>query len=216
MEIFLNEIYSFPTVIYAFPLLILLLFWLTSFAGLVDIEILDFDADVDADADSDSDTASSSWLQKLGLDGVPLTVALTFVDLYAFILTYLAKKHLLPLLDGIITGAALGGLIALAALIIAIPLAALCIKPLRPVFHTHEAISKNELIGTLCTVTTQSVSETFGQAETDDGMILSVRAPQPNDIQKGSRIALIQFDTDQDTYLVVTEAELMGQATPIN
>ena len=213
MDIFLNEILSFPVVIYTFPLIILMLFWLTSFAGLVDMEILDFDVDADTDPDADSESDTSSWLQKLGLDGVPLTVALTFVDFYAFIFTYLAKKHLLPLLDGIITGAALGGIIALIGVIIAIPLAALCIKPLRPVFHTHEAISKNDLIGTLCTVTTQTVSETFGQAETDDGMILSVRASQPNDMKKGSRIALIQFDSDNDTYSVVTETELMGLAT---
>jgi hypothetical protein len=211
MDVFFNDILSFPTVIYTFPLIILVLFWLTSFAGLVDMEILDFDVDTDTDADSESGT--SSWLQKFGLDGVPLTVALTFVDFYAFIFTYLAKKHLLPLLDGIITGAALGGIIALIAVIIAIPLAAFCIKPLRPVFHTHEGMSKSELIGTLCTVTTQTVSDTFGQATTDDGMILSVRAPQPNDIKKGSRIALIQFDSENDTYAIVTEAELMGAAT---
>ena len=214
MDLFLNEIFSFPVVIYTFPLIIALLFWLTSFVGLVDMEILDFDADTDTD--SDSDAATSNWLQKLGLDGVPLTVALTFVDFYAFIFTYLAKKHLLPLIDGIVTGVALGGIIALIGVIIAIPIAALCIKPLRPVFQTHEAISKNELIGSLCTVTTQRVSETFGQAQTDDGMILSVRAPEPNNIQKGCRIALIQFDDEKDTYSVVTEEELMGQATPIN
>ena len=209
MELFLSEAFSFPTIIFAFPLVILLLFWLMALVGFVDLEILDIDADVE----SESGSGASSWLQSLGLDGVPVTVALTLLDIYAFAFTYLARKYLAPLFDGILTATAVGAIIAIVAVIIAVPLSALCIKPLRKLFVTHEAIGKGELIGSLCTVTTLKVTATFGQATTDDGMLLNVRAREPNDIKKGARVALLEFITHEDAFSVVSEAELMAMSS---
>jgi hypothetical protein len=213
MDLFLNEIFSFPTLIFAFPLVILMLFWLLVFAGFIDMEIFDIGVDVDADVDTDAETHSLSWLQQLGLDGVPLTVALTLVDIYAFAFTYLARKHLLPLFDGVLTATAIGAITAFVAVVIALPITAVTVKPLRRLFYTHEAVSKNDLIGTICTVSTQTVSETFGQVTTDDGMTLSVFAASPNTMTRGSRVALIEFKKEQDIFQVVTEDELMEMSS---
>ncbi|MCF2947105.1 hypothetical protein L0668_03235 [Paraglaciecola aquimarina] len=207
MDLFLSQIFSFPTIIFTIPLIVLMLFWLLAFAGLVDIELFDFDSDAETVG------ATGSWLETLGLNGVPLTVALTLLDIYAFAFTYLAKKYLMPLLDGILTSTAIGLIIAVFAVMIAIPISALCIKPLRKVFHTHEGVAKRDLDGTICTVTTQSVTETFGQATTDDGMVFSVRAQTPNDIVKGSRIVLLEFSTEDDSYLVATQSEVMAMSS---
>jgi hypothetical protein len=213
MDLFLNEIFSFPTIVFAFPLVIFMLFWLLAFAGLVDIEIFDIDGDIEPDIDTDPETQSVPWLQKLGLDGVPLIVALTLLDIYAFAFTYLARKHLLPLFDGVLTATAIGAITAFVAVVIALPITAVSVKPLRRLFHTHEAITKNELIGTICTVSTQTVSETFGQVTTDDGMTLSVFAKSPNTMARGSRVVLIEFNKEQDIYQVVTEEELMEMSS---
>ncbi|WP_158972419.1 hypothetical protein [Paraglaciecola sp. L3A3] len=207
MELFLNGIFSFPTIIFTIPLIILMLFWLLAFAGLVDIEIFDIDTD------SDAEVSGGGWLQSLGLSGVPLTVALTLVDIYAFAFTYLARKYLMPLLDGVLTATAIGFIVAIFAIVIAIPLAALCCKPLRKFFHTHQAISKRDLNGIICTVTTQTVTDTFGQATADDGMIYSVRAQIPNDLCKGSRIVLLEFCQKTDTYSVASEADVMAMSS---
>lgn len=211
MELFLAEAFSFPTIIFAFPLVIFLLFWLMAFAGFVDLEILD--ADVEIEADSSSGSGFSSWLQSLGLDGVPFTVALTLLDIYAFAITYLARKYLAPLFDGLLTATAAGAIIAVFAVLIAIPLSALCIKPLRKLFITHEAIGKDQLQGRICTVTTLKVTSTFGQATTEDGMLLNVRASEPNDLSKGSKVALLEYFEQYDTYSVVSEAELMAMSS---
>lgn len=213
MDSFLNEIFSFPTLLFSLPFVVLMLFWLLALLGVVDLEILDVDADLDT---GDADTASkglAGWLESLGLDGVPLTVVLTLLDIYAFAFTYLARKHLSPLFDGVLSATAQGALIAIVAILVALPLTILCAKPLRRVFHTHEGQGKSELIGTLCTVTTGSVSETFGQAASDDGNLYNVRATTPNDLHKGSRIALIDYREFDDTYSVVSEAELMSMAS---
>lgn len=217
MDLFLTEVFSFPVVIFTVPLIILMLFWLLAFAGLVDMEIFDVDADAETGSDTSTDAKSSatgsSFLETLGLDGVPLTVALTLVDLYAFAFVYLMRKYLAPLFDGVISATAIGGLMALFAVIIAIPLAAVCIKPLRRFFETHEGADKDQMIGLICTLTTGKVTETFGQAITADGQSLSVRASVPNDLTKGAKVALIQFDRMADTYLVVSEEELMAMSS---
>jgi hypothetical protein len=135
---------------------------------------------------------------------------ITIIDIYALALTYMARKYIMPLFDGILSATAIGLLVAVCAIIIALPIAALTSKPLRRFFYTHQGIKKTDLVGTICTVTTQTVTETFGQARTEDGMILSVRASLPNNIGKGSRIALIEFNSSHDTYSVVTETELMA------
>lgn len=207
MELFLSEVFSFPTLLFTIPLIILMLFWLMAFAGLVDIEIFDIDAD------NDADSVAGGWLETFGLDGVPLTVALTLVDIYAFAFTYLARKYISPLFDGILSATAIGFIVAMFAVIVAIPLAALCCKPLRKVFQTHEAVSKKDLGGVICTVTTQTVTESFGQATADDGMVYSVRANTPNDLCKGSRIVLLEYSTEHDSYIVASEAEVMAMSS---
>jgi hypothetical protein len=209
MELFLNEVFSFPTIIFTIPLIVLMLFWLMAFAGLVDIEIFD----IDINADSDADAAGGGWLETLGLDGVPLTVALTLVDIYAFAFTYLARKYMTPLFDGILSATAIGFIVAVFAVIVAIPIAAFCCKPLRKVFHTHEAVSKKDLDGVICTVTTQTVTESFGQATADDGMVYSIRANTPNDLCKGNRIVLLEYSTEHDSYIVASEASVMAMSS---
>jgi len=220
MDLFLADVFSFPTIIFTIPLIVLMLFWLFAFAGLIDIEIFDFDTDKETDADSGKAGSSSATVfETLGLDGVPLTVALTLLDLYAFAFIYLLRKYLAPLFDGILSATLIGSLMALIAVLIAIPLAALSIKPLKRFFVTHEGLYKDEMIGLICVLTTGKVNEDFGQAITEDGQSLSVRATTPNDMCKGAKVALIEIDKVSDTYTVVSEAELIAMSSssvPLN
>lgn len=208
MDALISEAFSFPLIVYTIPLILFAVFWLFSLLGAVDMETFDIDLDTDGESD-----VATSWFEKLGLSGVPLVIALTFVDFYAFIITYMGRKFLQPFLDGIVSGIAAGTIIALLALIIAIPVSALCIKPIRRFFVTHEGERKDELHGTKCTVMTSSVSATFGQAQGDDGMVFSIRAPEPNQLKKGSRVVLLEYSKADDTYSVVAEAELMAMSS---
>lgn len=208
MDLLTEYLFSLPMIVFTIPMLILAMTWLVTLLGMLDMDVFDFSGDVDADADTGGD-----WLSTLGLDGVPLMVAVTIVDFFGLAFTYVARKYLMPLLDGIFTGAVMGILVALAALVIAIPIAALCIKPLRRFFVSHEGASKDQLMGTLCIVRTQYVSESFGQAVGDNDMTFSIRAKQPNDLKQGSRVALIDYDSLSDTYTVVSETELRAMSS---
>ncbi|XOV79954.1 MAG: hypothetical protein ACFHVJ_03115 [Aestuariibacter sp.] len=211
MSALLNDLFSFPIVIYAFPMLLCIMFWVITLIGFVDIEVFDFSTDSELSESGASD--GGGWLQSLGLDGVPLTVAITLVDTYALAFTYLAKKYLMPLFDGLASAIAIGSITALVALLLAIPVSAICIKPLRRFFHTHEGERKSDLIGTICTVTTGSVNQGFGQATGDNGMVFSIRAQEPNELAKGSRVVLIEYLPAEDTYQVVSESELMAMSS---
>jgi hypothetical protein len=210
MENFIESIFSFPIIVFTIPLMIMIVFWLFALLGTIDIEI--FDVDIEADNES-SDGAGSSFLENLGLDGVPLTVAITLVEIYGFVFVYLARKYITPLFDGILTATASGFVIAILALIIAIPFASYTSRPLRRIFKTHEAVRKSDLIGTTCIITTQQVTDTFGQARAEDGMIYSVRTSGGQIIAGGSLVVLIDFNKHNDTYLVVTQDELMSPSS---
>lgn len=205
METLFSEAFSWPLIVYTVPLILCAVFWLFSLLGAVDIEIFDIDFDTDGDSD-----AGTNWLEKLGLSGVPLVIALTFVEFYAFIFTYMGRKFLQPFMDGIVSGIAAGTIIALVGLVIALPISAVCIKPLRRFFVTHEGERKHDLYGTKCTIMTSNVTPTFGQAQGDDGMVFSVRATEPNALKKGSRVVLLEYTKADDTYSVVAESELMS------
>lgn len=215
MDQFLTNVFSFPTIIFTLPLLFIAFYWISVFLGMIDIEILDADVDVAIDAETG---VESSTLEMLGLDGVPLTIAITLLDLYAWVFTYIVRKYLITLvdgrslLDGMVSAATLGTLTALLACVVAIPLAAITIKPLRRVFVVHEATRKSDLTGRICTITTLTVTSDFGQAVTDKGsMVLRVRAAEPNDLKKGDRVVLLEFDRDSDSFQVVTEQQLLNQ-----
>lgn len=208
MDNFLEYIFSFPIIAFTIPLMIMIVFWIFALLGTIDIEILDPDIESES-----ADGTSSSFLESLGLDGVPLTVAITLVEIYGFVFVYMARKFITPLFDGILTATASGFVIAIFSLILAIPFAAYTSKPLRRVFVTHEAIEKSDLIGTYCIVTTQNVTQSFGQARSEDGMIYSVRTAPDHQIAGGSKVVLIDFNKENDTYTVVTEAELMAMSS---
>lgn len=212
MEMLSDYLFSLPMVVFTVPALLLIMIWLFTLLGMLDLEVFDLGSDVEVDTDSGSSTGGN-WLSSIGLDGVPLTVAITFLDIYGLAASYLAKKYLMPLLDGILTATAAGASLALLSLVIAIPIAAICIKPLRRFFITHEGAKKNEMIGTICIVKTQTVSESFGQAVAANGMIFSIRTRSDQAIVQGDKVALLEYDALSDIYWVVGEQELLAMSS---
>ena len=218
MEAFLANAFAFPTVIFTVPTIVILLFWMTALLGFADIEMFDLDVDVEAPesgvADIDGDaTDSSDLLSKLGLDGVPLTIAVTLVDLYAWAFCYVAKQNVAPLLEDVLTATAAGGVVAVGAVVVALPAAAISCRPLRRVFVTHEAPSKADFVGKICRVTTSRVDAAFGQAESEDGtVVVNVRADGDGTFAKGDCVVLIDYDEVGDTFVVTAHDELMGGA----
>ncbi|WP_462156828.1 hypothetical protein [Pseudoalteromonas sp. GB56] len=208
MESFLNEVFSFPMIIFTLPLIFLLMYWALALFGLLDIELLDLNA-----SDNEGDvTGGGNWLSFLGLEGVPLAASMLFLDFYAWLFTFAGKKIITHLFDGSLTGAAMGSIVALVALIVAIPLTVLSIKPLKRMFKMQLGPNKSELTGKVCVLTTTKVTKDFGQAELEDGsMILNIRADEPNNLKKGTRLVLLGYDEQTDRYDVISEDKFLNK-----
>ncbi len=219
---FLEAVASFPTVIFSVLLGVALVYWLLAILGLVDGDghLLHADADADgtghADVHFDGDDAGASDLgtlagiaAALGLRAVPLSVALSAVALVAWMLCCLGALLLLPMLPSGGLQIAAGAILGLASLSIALPVAGQVVRPLRPLFVTHQALHNVTLVGQTCKVLTQTVDERVGRAAVAQrGASLNIRvwAPAPNRLARGASARIVSYDDATARYRIEAES----------
>lgn len=212
MTEFVSVVTGFPTVVFTVLLGVIFLYWILAILGAVDIDVLDFDVDMDGDVDADASGVSglTGLLSTLGLTGPPVTVILSLLVILSWLFSYFSSAHVLALFPAGIFHYATGVGLSLLSFAVAIPITAIVIKPLKGMFVVHGAKSKSHYIGSLCKITTLEVTDTFGQAEIDDGeagIIISVRNRNPNALKKGDKGVVISYDQNKGTYEVEPEAE---------
>ncbi len=95
MEAFLINTFSYPTVLFTVVLIVMVVYWLFAIVGLVDIDVLDLDLDLESDADLESLTGLAGLMVTLGLTGVPITIVLTVLALFAWLITYFGVHFLI-------------------------------------------------------------------------------------------------------------------------
>ena len=210
MQDFLESAFAFPTVIYTVLSIVLIGFWtLTTLigAGADAFEDVDFDFDADTDVDLDVDVSGGaestglvrSALEFLGVGNMPLLLALGLESLLAWL-----TSIILVTLVGDVTGAT-GTVVNIAILIGSLLLGVWATtwfgRRYAHVFRPTHAAKQREFVGSVCTITTDKVTEGFGQAEVRDdeggSLLLQVRCRHENDFRSGDR-ALI-YDLDRET-----------------
>lgn len=203
---------SFPTVLWTVALGFLMLYWLLVAGGALDVESLG-GADAAADAggaalESSGLSDAAGLLSRLGLRQVPVTVLATLLALLNFLGCHYALKLVGPMsLPG-------GAALALAVLLLSLPVAAALSRPLKPLFHVHEAPSRASLIGKVGVVCTGRVDDRFGQARIDDGgagLIVEVRAPAAAGLEREDRVLLVAWDTRREAFDVEREDALLNR-----
>lgn len=229
MDAFLQIALAFPTVVFTTALGVVLAYWLVVVAGAMDIDAfgVDFDLDLDvdtgadsldaggADADVDGPSASSlaSLLAALRLRHAPLTVTLSVLILNSWVLSYLGARALM--VDSPLPLVLSGVLIAVLALVLAVPLTSLLTRPLGPLFVVHTGVEKSSFVGQVCIVRSGSVDAKHGRAVIDDGgagVQVRVRSEDPNSLRRGHRALLIAYDASSDIYDVEAMDELLDSA----
>lgn len=208
---FIAATLAYPTAVWTALLSIVLVYWLLAMVGLVDFEHsgLDFDIEAQADAELENISTLASYVVAFGLNGVPFSVAVSLIVLYAWVLSCLAGMWLLPLVPTALLGLLAGSGVLLAAAALALPLTARTIRPLRRLFVTHAAISNAALVGLACKVLTGRVDQRVGRAEVAQrGASLNIRvwAETPNALTKGSAARIVEYDAARQRYLIVPEA----------
>ncbi|NUN14136.1 MAG: hypothetical protein HUU55_10930 [Myxococcales bacterium] len=236
MNELLETAIAYPTVVFTILLGVLLVYWTLVIIGALSIETFHVDTGVDGTIDgaasASGDAAAESFgaestgtaeigdqgdggdthggttnlLEALGLTGVPITVSLSFLVLWSWLLTIVAidwTRNLLvdtTLRPWAHTGIAVGSIAA------SIWLTGLCIRPLRRVFQKHPTTESRSLVGAVCQISTLRVDSRFGQASvelTGANLLLPVRCLEQNQLTKGSEALIIEFDETKEVFLVV-------------
>ncbi len=211
MDPFYSIIFSFPTIIYTFLVLLMTLFWSIAVLGLREIEIFDFD--IDADSSSSSGVLTGLML-KLGLFGVPFTIILSFLALYGLVICYFMVKFSNTLLPSEALQSAVGLVIFPVSLYFSAKLSAASIKPMRKLFARPPQNISKHIIGQTAIVRSSVVNQNMGEAVLADGgagLILKVRCQQDQSFKKGDEVVLLQYEANSQIYHVISTTDFLGK-----
>jgi hypothetical protein len=181
---------QFPTVVFTIGLLIALVYWLFVILGALDIDLFGGVDDAAgamkgagdavtggikgaAEAATGAAKGGAEALKVspdadlwdwIGLGTLPVTVSASAVLMLGWSGSILAMHYG----DTGSLGLALKLLVAAGILLVALPLAGLLLRPLRPVFEVKVGKSNRDYVGATCTITTGHVDADFGQATIED------------------------------------------------
>lgn len=145
----------------------------------------------------------------LGLGKVPVTISVSLILLVGWCGSLLAMHHL-PDVFG--HAAWLPATVLVGVVIVAMPITALLVRPLHPVFELKEGKSNRDYVGYTCTVTTGKVDHDFGQATVEDGgtvLNIPVRCDRTDVLARGDKALIIDFDPARQAYLVEPAADML-------
>jgi len=221
MDPFYQNVSSLPTAFFTFFLLISVLFWLVAVLGFVDIDILDFDSlgsdgasAVHQDGVLSSPDVLAGLLLRLGLQGVPLTIIVSFVSLFGWLLSYYVVHFFFDAIPEGMLNFIAGLAVLLVALLVALICTAILIKPLRPLFKNSEQSTAKSMLGKTVLVRTSRVDLDFGEATLEDGgagLVLKIRAATEQGFVKGDRVVLLEYVKEKNVYNVISENEFLGR-----
>lgn len=226
MKVFLEALLGFPAVVYTVLLGAAMLYWAAVLVGAIDLDddgggaehvggdhADGFDhaggdhADAgdhdggDGDLDvGDHDGGLLSLLGTFELRRIPLTVRVSLVVIFGWLVSVLGWITLAPVWPAAAPAWALRALLTLASVVLGIRFAGWAARPLVPVFTPKSAISQHDLAGRDAEVTTGRVDARFGQVLVHDGgagLLVDARYDGANPLRKGARVLVTHWDPDR-------------------
>lgn len=196
-------IFAFPTVLWTIPFLIVLIYWLLVILGAMDIDMVPLDTEAEFEAD-----VGGGFLDMLSLGSVPLTVVLSTLITIGFWVTLTGAVLIGPLAGDGAVGALIWVGLFVAALVVALVLTGLSMRPMRRLFVMHTREAKANLIGHSVTITCIKVSEEFGTADcqfegSGPPLQLNVVIASPAyDLNRDDEAVVVDYRESDNTYLV--------------
>jgi len=223
MQEFLTEILSFPTVVFTVLLGIAAVYWLLVIIGALGLDVLDADHggddvahaghDVDdgghGNAHHDAHPSFIGWLLgPLKLDAVPVTIVVSFIAFFGWLISHFAGHYLAASHSGWLTEVGL----LIAAFVLGVLLTAFVVRPLAPLFRTNPGARRVALVGKVVTIDTSRVDATFGMARAEDGgpgLIVQVRCDSENELTRGHRALVVSYDEVREVYEVASLGDIL-------
>lgn len=219
MITFLAVALTYPTLVYGLLLGIAILYWLIAATGLIQFDFLDglLGGDAGGEGYSGEPGGITGPLMRLGLGGVPLSLSFSAVVLFAWALSY----ALMVLLGGGIVGALTMGMglrtaIGAAALVGAVPLAALALRPARGFFAKLQAVPQENILGRTGVVASPVVDAAQGYVNVEDGgagLVLQARS-HTHTFRRGESVRLIEYLPADNAYRVVPANDVATLEAP--
>ena len=211
MDMFINNIASFPTAIYTVLLGVLVCYWLSAIVGLVDLDILNMDGlDINADNGGNDVNALAGLMIRMGMTGVPAIISLSLALLFGWLLCYYIVHYLLLPLSAIWLRYLFGIPVLLLTFYLGMLITSYLIRPLRGLFKTAIYETTQHMLGQSVVVRTSRVDNEFGEAVLNNGgadMIVKIRSVDDERFKQGDRVVLFEKIGDGSLYRVMSEAE---------
>ena len=208
MDIFLQIIFTFPTVFFTFFLTLSVVYWLLTVLGFAGIEALNLDLD---GADSVASlNVFSGLLFRLGLNGVPITIVISLISLLGWILCFLVVYFVYPWIPLRWLQFVIGIPVIVGLLYFSTIITAVLIKPLRPIFLASNQQVQKQIVGQVAVVRTGEVNRNFGEAYLEDGgagLIIKVRSYKDEVFKRGEKVVLLEYVAGENIYRVVSETD---------
>ena len=216
MDAFLDTISSYPTSVFTVILGVMLVFWILAILGMLDIDLIPTEVDDEvftSETDFDGEVPGFiGLLHTLGLTGVPFTIIISLISLIGFTVSYFISDFFIRHLDSILLQYLIGTLVLIGGIGISIPITAVLIRPLKPLFVKHYAPSKKDYLGHHCTIISSRVDDSFGIGSIETGgtpLQIDIRSFDKNShFTKGMTVLIADYDEAQDVFEVISEEEL--------
>ena len=229
MDELLAILFSLPTLPWTCLVIASMVYWLTVILGALDIEVLGGAegkamADVGhahelgdvgghhghgeghdglADGAAAKEGVLSSLLSALKLRSVPVTVSLSFLGLFGWIVSYLLAKNAAPLLP--LPTLATGALVFVVTLATSLFMTSAAVRPLAPLFARKQGTKHVDLVGKVVRITTGRVDGKFGEGHLDDGaagLQLQVRCADPDALARDDEALILGWDPKSESFEV--------------
>ena len=190
---------------YTFLMLLIALFWLSTFIGFLDLGSFDVDVDLEADVDLDADAeitsvgGMSKLLHFFHVGEVPIMILLSFFFLFAWVGSVLTNYYLENSSWGI------AALLALPILIGSLILTKFASIPFVKVFKHISKADDTNVIGKVCILKSNSNKENVGLAEVKlDNVTQTIYVVPKTDIAltKGDKALVIMREESRNCYVV--------------
>ena len=212
MLTFLAVALTFPTVLFGMLLGVAMLYWLLAATGLVQIDLLDgLFGDGGGESFSGEPGGITGSLMRFGLGGVPVTLAFTVLLLFAWLLSYFGTVWVLQgrVLGVFTLGWGMRFAILFGALLLALPLTALSLRPARRFFARLQPVPQASLLGRTGIVRSPELTATQGTVSVEDGgagLVLQARDATGR-FRRGDRVVLVEYLDDLNAYRVAAEGD---------
>lgn len=198
MDDIFKVISEFPGLIPSVLLGAVIVMGLLAIVGFLDLDHVGPEWHIDVNHDGHTD-AAPDMLVALGFGGLPFYMVLSSITLCWWMLTSAAQIYLLSWLPLPLWLSGTGAL--LLSLVLALPLAAMLVRPWKPIFAKRGTAARPvDFVGRPCKILTGTVDEKFGQAEVvmEAGAHhnIKVYARTPNALKRGDGALILSFSAE--------------------